>query len=162
HTRPTPATAGRQTSRSGTMGGVIRPALPPAEPVGGENCMASLHQVDERPSGDRSSRASGNDASVVGHARTTVIRTAALMAAQRAALAAPRVSREAPQRLRRPAGERPDPAGDDLPAPPTNGAEAPLTPRQREILGRLADGLGTTQIAVELSLSPATVRNHVR
>ena len=36
-----------------------------------------------------------------------------------------------------------------------------LTRRQREILGYLADGLNTSQIAERLWLSPATVRNHV-
>jgi two-component system nitrate/nitrite response regulator NarL len=36
-----------------------------------------------------------------------------------------------------------------------------LTPRQREILALLAQGLGTRQIAARLWLSPATVRNHV-
>src|SRR5690349_3600307 len=44
-----------------------------------------------------------------------------------------------------------------------NGLSMPasLTPRQREILGYLGDGLNTRQIAERLWLSRATVRNHV-
>jgi DNA-binding CsgD family transcriptional regulator len=38
----------------------------------------------------------------------------------------------------------------------------PLTKREREILGRLAEGLSGAQIADELVLSPETVRTHVR
>jgi DNA-binding NarL/FixJ family response regulator len=38
---------------------------------------------------------------------------------------------------------------------------AGLTPRQHEILILVAEGLSTKQIAAELWLSPATVRNHV-
>jgi DNA-binding NarL/FixJ family response regulator len=38
---------------------------------------------------------------------------------------------------------------------------AGLTPRQHEILMLVSDGLSTKQIARELWLSPATVRNHV-
>jgi len=37
-----------------------------------------------------------------------------------------------------------------------------LTPRQVEVLGHLAKGRSTRQIASELHLSPETVRNHVR
>jgi PAS domain S-box-containing protein len=37
-----------------------------------------------------------------------------------------------------------------------------LTSRQREILGMLADGASTEQIARELHLSRETVRNHIR
>lgn len=37
-----------------------------------------------------------------------------------------------------------------------------LTPRQHEILGHLANGRSTDQIAGELHLSRETVRNHVR
>jgi DNA-binding CsgD family transcriptional regulator len=46
--------------------------------------------------------------------------------------------------------------------PPSEGSGiAPrLTPRQREILARIAAGRRTREIADELSLSPATVRNH--
>lgn len=40
--------------------------------------------------------------------------------------------------------------------------EAPLTPREGEILRLLADGLGTAQIAQRLFISPTTVRNHVQ
>jgi len=37
-----------------------------------------------------------------------------------------------------------------------------LTPRQREVLHLLEQGLSTEQIAVQLVVSPETVRNHVR
>lgn len=37
-----------------------------------------------------------------------------------------------------------------------------LTPRQREVLALLAEGLGTETIASRLGLSKETVRNHVR
>ncbi len=39
---------------------------------------------------------------------------------------------------------------------------AALTPRQREVLLLLADGLSTAAIAARLGLSKETVRNHVR
>ena len=42
------------------------------------------------------------------------------------------------------------------------GGRVPLTKREREILGRLAEGLSGAQIAGELVLSPETVRTHVR
>ena len=45
------------------------------------------------------------------------------------------------------------------PSPAADGHE--LTPRQIEILQRLADGRSTTQIAEEFHLSTATVRNHI-
>jgi DNA-binding CsgD family transcriptional regulator len=37
-----------------------------------------------------------------------------------------------------------------------------LTPREREVVRRVALGRSTPQIAVDLNLSPATVRSHVR
>jgi PAS domain S-box-containing protein len=37
-----------------------------------------------------------------------------------------------------------------------------LTPRQREILNLIASGLSTSEVARELTLSPETVRNHLR
>jgi PAS domain S-box-containing protein len=37
-----------------------------------------------------------------------------------------------------------------------------LTPRQREILTLIASGLSTAEVARELTLSPETVRNHLR
>jgi PAS domain S-box-containing protein len=40
--------------------------------------------------------------------------------------------------------------------------DARLTPRQREILGLIASGLSTEEVAKELTLSPETVRNHLR
>jgi len=39
---------------------------------------------------------------------------------------------------------------------------ARLTSRQSDVLGMLGEGLSTTQIALELHISPETVRNHVR
>ena len=42
------------------------------------------------------------------------------------------------------------------------GAQAPLTRREREILGALAEGMSGAQIADKLVLSPETVRTHVR
>jgi PAS domain S-box-containing protein len=37
-----------------------------------------------------------------------------------------------------------------------------LTPRQREVLALIASGLSTAEVAQELTLSPETVRNHLR
>jgi DNA-binding NarL/FixJ family response regulator len=37
-----------------------------------------------------------------------------------------------------------------------------LTPRERQVLGQLADGLRVKEIATQFSLSPATVHTHVR
>lgn len=37
-----------------------------------------------------------------------------------------------------------------------------VTPRQREILALIASGLSTAEVASELTLSPETVRNHLR
>jgi PAS domain S-box-containing protein len=49
------------------------------------------------------------------------------------------------------------------PAPPKSPRpHAKLTPRQREVLGLLAHGSSTHQIAELLHLSKETVRNHVR
>ena len=47
-------------------------------------------------------------------------------------------------------------------APPGDPALTALTPRQRHVLFLMAHGLGTAQIASELSISPATVRNHIQ
>lgn len=57
------------------------------------------------------------------------------------------------------------PGGAELIA--TNEAKSPgsasaLTPREREVVRRVALGAGTRQIAADLYLSPATVRSHVR
>ena len=38
---------------------------------------------------------------------------------------------------------------------------APLTPRERDVLGRMAEGLQNKEIAQKLDISLATVRNHV-
>jgi DNA-binding CsgD family transcriptional regulator len=40
--------------------------------------------------------------------------------------------------------------------------DSTLTPREREVIRLVAQGATTGQIAVELYLSPATVRTHVR
>ena len=45
--------------------------------------------------------------------------------------------------------------------PPDDGIHA-LTPRETEVLGLLARGHCTTEIARRLFLSPVTVRNHVQ
>jgi len=49
-------------------------------------------------------------------------------------------------------------------APPEPDVSVPphLTARQREVLGLIADGLNTDEIASELVLSRETVRNHIR
>ena len=41
-------------------------------------------------------------------------------------------------------------------------ATTQLTPREREVLGLLAEGLSTEEIVGRLVLSPHTVRNHIR
>jgi DNA-binding CsgD family transcriptional regulator len=43
-----------------------------------------------------------------------------------------------------------------------HGRAAALTPREREVVQRVALGRSTPQIATDLNLSPATVRSHVR
>jgi DNA-binding CsgD family transcriptional regulator len=54
-------------------------------------------------------------------------------------------------------------APDRKDAVPAQGADrVPLTRREREILGALAEGLSGAQIAEKLVLSPETVRTHVR
>jgi DNA-binding CsgD family transcriptional regulator len=54
--------------------------------------------------------------------------------------------------------------GDEIRVSPASegGGRVPLTKREREILGLLAEGLSGAQIAGELVLSPETVRTHVR
>jgi DNA-binding CsgD family transcriptional regulator len=47
-------------------------------------------------------------------------------------------------------------------AAPPGGERPPLTRREREILGLLAEGMSGAQIAGKLVLSPETVRTHVR
>jgi len=53
-------------------------------------------------------------------------------------------------------------AQDAAEALPGGGHRPPLTRREREILGLLADGMSGAQIADKLVLSPETVRTHVR
>jgi PAS domain S-box-containing protein len=49
------------------------------------------------------------------------------------------------------------------PSPPIHFEHEPrLTPRQRETLSLLAAGLSTAEVARRLTLSPETVRNHLR
>jgi DNA-binding NarL/FixJ family response regulator len=50
------------------------------------------------------------------------------------------------------------------PIAPTSASPVPtfLTPREHEVLAELARGLGTEEIAEALSISPSTVRNHIR
>ena len=53
----------------------------------------------------------------------------------------------------------------DVRRPPSDIRQSPdphLTPRQLEILDLLAAGMSTSEIATELTLSPETVRNHLR
>lgn len=53
------------------------------------------------------------------------------------------------------------PAAADADAPPPACATPELTPRQREVLALLAEGVRAKEIAARLSLSLPTVRNHV-
>jgi DNA-binding NarL/FixJ family response regulator len=97
---------------------------------------------------------------VIDHARTTVGQSTALIAASREALETLKASRAAQARLRHHEnGAAPTATGHENGATAT-GVEV-LTARQLEILGYLADGLNTKQIAERLWLSRATVRNHV-
>ena len=52
-------------------------------------------------------------------------------------------------------------AADDEPEPVRPNWES-LTKRERQVLRLLADGMRNEQVAVELSISPLTVRTHVR
>jgi pimeloyl-ACP methyl ester carboxylesterase/DNA-binding CsgD family transcriptional regulator len=51
--------------------------------------------------------------------------------------------------------------GPQVPAPGEDAAFASLSPREREILALITEGLGNAQIAERLSISEKTVRNHV-
>lgn len=66
------------------------------------------------------------------------------------------LSRERRDEAERPATSRPTAA----PAPDSRFDA--LSPREREVLLLLAHGLGTEEIAGELSISPTTTRNHVQ
>ena len=46
-------------------------------------------------------------------------------------------------------------------APRGDEHAAPLSPREKEVLGRMAEGLGNKEIAQKLDISLATTRNHV-
>ena len=52
--------------------------------------------------------------------------------------------------------------GVDVPPPEPPAVASPLTRRQEQVLGLLADGLRPRAIAARLGLSEATVRNHIR
>jgi PAS domain S-box-containing protein len=49
----------------------------------------------------------------------------------------------------------------DIP-PPREDPQQRLTPRQHEVLAHLAAGCSTEQMAEQMGLSPATIRNHVK
>src|SRR5258705_790442 len=49
-----------------------------------------------------------------------------------------------------------------LPLAHEAGANSTLTPREREVLGLMCDGLDTTAIAQRLNVSYTTIRNHVQ
>ncbi|HSD71717.1 MAG TPA: LuxR C-terminal-related transcriptional regulator [Thermoanaerobaculia bacterium] len=59
-------------------------------------------------------------------------------------------------------GRRKRTAGNGAKARRLSPKERQLTTREREILRFLAFGMGTAAIAKELSISPATVRNHAQ
>jgi DNA-binding CsgD family transcriptional regulator len=48
------------------------------------------------------------------------------------------------------------------PRPASSGVQAQLTPRERQILRMLSESAGTREMADSLSVSPTTVRTHVR
>lgn len=53
--------------------------------------------------------------------------------------------------------------GEEQPdAPAADEADGTLTPRQREILGLIAEGVPAKVIAVRLGIAEVTVRNHIR
>jgi DNA-binding NarL/FixJ family response regulator len=91
-------------------------------------------------------------------AALTIERSRALVPQTQRTIARARAIREATAHRRE--GRAPgDPVAERTAARPVNGAP-PLTPRQHEILRLIDSGLGTKEIARELWLSPATVRNH--
>jgi DNA-binding NarL/FixJ family response regulator len=53
------------------------------------------------------------------------------------------------------------PAEAQMPSPPEPGGRT-LTKREREVLGMVAMGRGTSRIAAELGVSTSTVETHVR
>jgi DNA-binding NarL/FixJ family response regulator len=61
-----------------------------------------------------------------------------------------------------PDGRRKRTSGNGAKARRLSPKERQLTTREREILRFLAFGMGTAAIAKELSISPATVRNHAQ
>jgi DNA-binding CsgD family transcriptional regulator len=54
------------------------------------------------------------------------------------------------------------PAPPDIGAPPNGATHERLTDREREVVGAIAQGLTTAQIAQAMYLSPATIETHVR
>jgi DNA-binding NarL/FixJ family response regulator len=59
-------------------------------------------------------------------------------------------------------GDYLDPRLTPLLAKSANGRDKTLSPREREILGLLSQGLSGEEAAIQLFLSPETVRTHVR
>ena len=57
--------------------------------------------------------------------------------------------------------EDPPHHGDPAPPPPASHAGPPLTDREKQILSSIARGLQNKEVAQELGISLATVRNHV-
>jgi DNA-binding NarL/FixJ family response regulator len=47
------------------------------------------------------------------------------------------------------------------PAEPAIDKESLLSPKEREIVRALADGLSNKQIAARLGITPSTVKNHI-
>lgn len=55
----------------------------------------------------------------------------------------------------------PGPSAGASKVPSVTDHAAPLSPREKEVLGRMAEGLGNKEIAQKLHISLATTRNHV-
>lgn len=95
----------------------------------------------------QSAIALGADGYVLKTGRVAEIVTAIHETTRGGSYFSPAVAREIVERLRSPQGEGDDPF-------------TLLTPREREILHRIADGLSAKEIAVELDLSTKTVEAH--
>ncbi len=90
--------------------------------------------------------------------RSTELREALRRAAQGEPVFSPQLAALLIGEFRRLAGG--SASGGSDPANP--GAPAPLSPREREVLGLVARGHTYRQVADELFISPKTVENHVR